>query len=186
MVGLSEFATRKVGKFSLGMRQRLGLDSVLIGSPKFIILDEPTNGLDPNGIVDIRNTILRLNQEYGITFLISSHILTELHQVATKYGILHRGQLKAEYTSKELEQQCRAVHILRHREDVNKILEYLKRFHIEIVLEEENKLIFTTREDIPEQFLKQLIQEDFNIIEYHMELETLEEYFVRLTQKGGK
>lgn len=186
MVGLSEFATRKVGKFSLGMRQRLGLASVLIGSPKFIILDEPTNGLDPNGIVDIRNTILRLNQEYGITFLISSHILTELHQVATKYGILHKGQLKAEYTSKELEKQCRAVHILRHREDVSKILEYLKRFHIEIVLEEENKLIFTTREDIPEQFLKQLIQEDFNIIEYHMELETLEEYFVRLTQKGGK
>lgn len=186
MVGLSEFATRKVGKFSLGMRQRLGLASVLIGSPKFIILDEPTNGLDPNGIVDIRNTILRLNQEYGITFLISSHILTELHQVATKYGILHRGQLKAEYTSKELEKQCRAVHILRYREDVDKILEYLKRFHIEIVLEEENKLIFTTREDIPEQFLKQLIQEDFNIIEYHMELETLEEYFVRLTQKGGK
>lgn len=183
MVGLYKFATCKVSTFSLGMRQRLGLAIALIGSPKFIILDEPTNGLDPNGIVDIRNTILKLNQEYDITFLISSHILTELHQVATKYGILHKGELIAQYTSTELEKQCKGVHILKHKDNTSQLLAYLKQFEIDIISISKNQLSFIPKKEIPEIFLKSLIYENFHIIEYHVELETLEQYFVRLTQE---
>ena len=104
-VGLGELwnVKKHAGDFSLGMRQRLGIAMALLGNPEFIILDEPMNGLDPAGIVDIRELILRLNRDMGITFLISSHILTELALVATRYGIISRGKLIEEISAEELE-----------------------------------------------------------------------------------
>ena len=110
-VGLLELynGKKKAGNFSLGMRQRLGIAMALLGDPELIILDEPMNGLDPAGIVEIRELILRLNQERGITFLISSHILTELALVATKYGIISKGKLVQEITAEELKKQCRPL-----------------------------------------------------------------------------
>ena len=109
LTGLGEVrnSKKKVKNFSLGMRQRLGLAIALLGHPDFIILDEPMNGLDPKGIVEIRELILRLNQENHITFLISSHILEELSRMATKYGFLHKGQLIKQLTKEELEEHCR-------------------------------------------------------------------------------
>ena len=105
MVGLEELweNPKRAGDFSLGMRQRLGLAMALLSDPEFIILDEPMNGLDPAGIVDIREMILHLNRDLGITFLISSHILTELALVATRYGIISRGKLLREVSAAELE-----------------------------------------------------------------------------------
>lgn len=97
---------KKAANFSLGMRQRLGIAMALIGDPEFIILDEPMNGLDPAGIVEIRELILKLNRERKITFLISSHILTELSLVATKYGIISKGKLIKEITAEELRSEC--------------------------------------------------------------------------------
>ena len=102
---------RTAGNFSLGMRQRLGIAMVLLGDPEFIILDEPMNGLDPAGIVEIRELILRLNRR-GITFLISSHILTELSLVATKYGIISRGRLIKEISAEQLRQECEKSTVL--------------------------------------------------------------------------
>ena len=93
---------KNVKNFSLGMRQRLGIAMALLGDPEFIILDEPMNGLDPTGIVEIRELILKLNRERNITFLISSHILTELSLVATKYGIISHGTLINELSADEL------------------------------------------------------------------------------------
>ena len=109
MTGLSYLRNEKknAAKFSLGMRQRLGIAMALVGDPEFIILDEPMNGLDPEGIVEIRELILKLNRENGITFLISSHILDELQKVATNYGFIHRGELVRELTAKELSEQCK-------------------------------------------------------------------------------
>lgn len=107
-VGLYDLYREKkhAGNFSLGMRQRLGIGMALLGDPKFLILDEPMNGLDPAGIVEIRELILKLNRERGITFLISSHILTELSLVATKYGIISKGKIIQEITSEELHSMC--------------------------------------------------------------------------------
>lgn len=108
MVGLNDVigSRKKVGNYSLGMRQRLGIAMSLITEAEFMVLDEPLNGLDPEGIVEIRNLILKLNREYGITFLISSHILTELSLVATKYGIISKGHIIKEVTREELEREC--------------------------------------------------------------------------------
>lgn len=107
-VGLEDLYNKRkrAGNFSLGMRQRLGIAMALLGDPEFLILDEPMNGLDPAGIVEIRELILRLNRERGITFLISSHILTELSLVATKYGIISKGKLIREITAEQLQKEC--------------------------------------------------------------------------------
>lgn len=104
---------KQAGNFSLGMRQRLGIAMALLGEPEFLILDEPMNGLDPAGIVEVRELILRLNRERGITFLISSHILTELSLVATKYGIISKGHVIKEITAEELHDECKGSTVIR-------------------------------------------------------------------------
>jgi len=107
LVGLTNTGKKKAKNFSLGMKQRLGLAIALLSDPEFLILDEPTNGLDPMGIVELRELIKKLNREKGLTVLISSHILSELHQLATSYGIVHKGKLLEELSSKELDEKCR-------------------------------------------------------------------------------
>ena len=107
LVGLSDTGKKKARNFSLGMKQRLGIAVALIGNPDFIVLDEPINGLDPQGIVEIRELILKLNRERGITVLISSHILGELSKLATHYGFIDRGRLIREISAGELEAACR-------------------------------------------------------------------------------
>lgn len=106
-VGLSGTGKKKARNFSLGMRQRLGIAAALVGSPDFLVLDEPTNGLDPQGIVEIRELLIRLNREKFITILISSHILGELSKLATAYGFIEKGALIKEISAKELDEACR-------------------------------------------------------------------------------
>ena len=101
-VGLSQYENKIVKKFSLGMKQRLAIGVALLGNPDFLILDEPINGLDPTGIQDMRNFLLKLNREEHITIMISSHILGELSKIATKYGIIKNGKLIEEITAKYL------------------------------------------------------------------------------------
>lgn len=107
LVNLKDTGKKKARDFSLGMRQRLALAIALLGNPEFLVLDEPVNGLDPTGIIELRNLLKQLNQENGITILISSHILTELHQLATCYGILHKGKLLQEISATELDERCK-------------------------------------------------------------------------------
>ncbi len=106
-VGLENTGNKKVKNFSLGMRQRLGIAVALAGSPDFLVLDEPVNGLDPQGIVEVRELILRLNRERGITVLVSSHILDELSRLATHYGFMDDGYMVKEICAEELESACR-------------------------------------------------------------------------------
>lgn len=111
LVGLAGTGKKKAKNFSLGMKQRLGIADALLGNPEFLILDEPINGLDPIGVVEIRNLIKRLCEERQITILISSHNLPEMYQTATDYIIIHKGEIKQTLTLEELDERCKH-HIL--------------------------------------------------------------------------
>ncbi|GHV12183.1 bacitracin ABC transporter ATP-binding protein [Clostridia bacterium] len=106
-VGLSGLGKKKAKDFSLGMKQRLMIAIAMIGDPEFLVLDEPMNGLDPMGIKEVRDLLLKLNKEKKLTIVISSHILDELSRMATCYGVIHKGELVDEFSSQELERRCR-------------------------------------------------------------------------------
>ena len=106
LVGLEDAGRKKVRDYSLGMKQRLGIALALLGNPDIVVLDEPINGLDPQGIVEIRDLIARQSKENGTTFIISSHILDELSKTATRYGIISNGQLLEECTAEGLNEKC--------------------------------------------------------------------------------
>lgn len=107
LVGLENTGKKKAKNFSLGMRQRLGIAIALVGDPDFLVLDEPVNGLDPQGIIEIRELILKINREKQITVLISSHILDELSRLATHYGFIDAGRIIKEISAEDLESACR-------------------------------------------------------------------------------
>lgn len=107
MVGLENVRKKKYKNYSLGMKQRLGLALALINNPDLLILDEPLNGLDPQGIVELREILSHLNKKYGITMLISSHILDELEMIATRHGFIHQGQMIEEITAEKLQEKLK-------------------------------------------------------------------------------
>ncbi len=106
LTGLADARKKKCGELSLGMKQRLGLAIALLGTPELLLLDEPINGLDPSGIIEMRNLLIRLNREHNITILLSSHILSELEQMATVYGFLQKGRLLEQISSRALQKKC--------------------------------------------------------------------------------
>lgn len=121
------------GSFSMGMKQRLGIANALLGNPEILILDEPVNGLDPQGIADIRNLIIRLNQEQNMTTIVSSHILGELEHTASKFGIVHEGRVLREITHEDLKAKKSTVQIC--IEDLEKARIALGQYHIPILQE---------------------------------------------------
>ncbi|MCW6074824.1 ATP-binding cassette domain-containing protein [Clostridium sporogenes] len=125
LVGLNNVGKKKTKNFSLGMKQRLGIAMALLSDPELLILDEPINGLDPIGIKEIRETLLKLNKERGTTILISSHILSELTQISNRYGFINDGKLIEEVTASELSNKCRMyLHLkISDSSDVSIILE---------------------------------------------------------------
>lgn len=111
-LGLTEVRNKKIKTLSLGTRQIIGIAMAMLGEPEFLILDEPINGLDPIRIIEMRELLKKLNTEYGVTMLISSHILGELHHIANYYGIIHKGRLIKEITADELNDWCKKfIHI---------------------------------------------------------------------------
>lgn len=124
VVGLKDTGRKKAKDFSLGMKQRLAIALALVGNPEFLFLDEPINGLDPMGIKDIRDLILKLNKEKNITILISSHILGELMKIATAYGVINNGDLVEQFDAKDLEKRVRSKLKLKTN-DNNKACEIL-------------------------------------------------------------
>ena len=119
IVHLTADANRKVGQYSLGMKQRLGIAMALLGSPKLLILDEPTNGLDPMGIVEVRKILTHLNKDQGKTILVSSHNLEEMHKLATDYLFISHGRLIRRMTAPQLEKSCRGGFVL-HVDDLER------------------------------------------------------------------
>lgn len=125
-VRLSDDGSKKAKDFSLGMKQRLGLAMALLGGREFLVLDEPVNGLDPEGIIEFREILRRLNKEQGVTILISSHLLSELDQLATCYGFVRKGKMIEEITAEELQEKCKSCLDI-FVDDANKAAEILKK-----------------------------------------------------------
>lgn len=119
LIGLSNAGKKRVANFSLGMKQRLALGVALLGEPEFLILDEPVNGLDPTGIIELRELLKKLVKEREVTILISSHILSELHQLATCYGFLHKGELLKQISAEKLNEECKR-HICLRTDNIQK------------------------------------------------------------------
>lgn len=182
LVGLSQAKKKKVKNFSLGMKQRLGIAIALVGEPDFIILDEPINGLDPEGIIEIRELILKLNREKGITFLISSHYLDELSKIATDYGFLDKGEIIKEITSTELENsKTKRIEI-----SVSNIVEcekYLKEKGISYEVTSDKKINLYNQINISELAIG-LSNRNCIINKFHEKEETLENYYINLI--GGE
>ncbi|WP_099157733.1 ABC transporter ATP-binding protein [Virgibacillus ndiopensis] len=185
LVGLLDTGKKKAKNFSLGMKQRLGLAIALLGDPEFLILDEPVNGLDPMGVVEIRELLKKLNQEYGITILISSHILSELHLLATHYGIIHNGELLEQLSAKELDEKCQQyLHIKVN--NPNKAATVIER-HFETqdfeVMPDGSIRLFASV-DLPGQVSKALADEGLVIEQFMPMGEDLETYFANRIGSG--
>lgn len=131
MVGLKDTGKKRVRNFSLGMRQRLGIAIALLNTPEFLILDEPVNGLDPAGIVEIRNLLKSLNKEYGMTILVSSHILEELYQTASRFIFIDKGKIIEELSDYELNERCKRHIALRTTDPQNALLVLEEKLHTE-------------------------------------------------------
>lgn len=185
-VGLDSAGKKKVKNFSMGMKQRLGLAVSLIRNPDFLVLDEPINGLDPAGIKEVRELLLKLNREKQITILISSHILGELSKVATRYGIIRDGVLMEEFGAKELEERCRKCQKITVN-DVGlaaSILEKKLSISHYDVLEGNVLRIFERTEDAA-QINRDLITGGVEITESCLSGLDLEGYFMDLLENGG-
>lgn len=177
-VGLAQTGSKKAGQFSLGMKQRLGIAIALLGNPEILILDEPINGLDPQGIKEIRDLIIKLNKEKGVTFLISSHILDELAKITTRYGIINSGELVEEIDAKELLNRSKK-NLKITVNDVNKSLELLKNnnFLNEYEVKENSIILYG---DFKESSLinKMLVENNISVSELTTNEDAFEEYFI--------
>ncbi len=182
-VGLEDDRKKKVKQFSLGMKQRLGIALSLVGHPDLLLLDEPINGLDPQGIVEIRELIARLSKERNITILISSHILEELSKIATRYGIIHNGRLIEEISHNELLRRC-SKRIELHPGDLTKAVTVIETMGIKDykVVDKEIIQIFERLEDSGEIVLE-LAKNDIKTLSIAVKNEALEDYYLALT--GG-
>lgn len=183
LVGLEHTGKKKAKNFSLGMRQRLGIAIALAGSPDFLILDEPVNGLDPQGIVETRELILKLNQEYGITVLISSHILDELAKLATYFGFIDNGHMVKEISAAELEAACRKC--VRVTVSSTKILsQVLDEFGLEHTILSDKEANIFGEISVTELTLK-LAERHCQVHSMQERDESLEHYYINLVG-GGK
>lgn len=183
LVGLEDSGKKKVKNFSLGMRQRLGIAIALVGDPDFLILDEPTNGLDPQGIIEIRELILKFNREQQITVLISSHILDELSKLATHYGFIDNGRIVKEISAGELEAACRKC-VRMEVSDTKSLARVLEGIKVDY------QILTATTADVyakvnVSRLALALEKEGCEVISMQERNESLESYYVSLVG-GGK
>lgn len=182
-VGLSNVGKKPTQSFSLGMKQRLGIALALVGDPKFIVLDEPINGLDPQGIAEMRQIIHRLSKEKGLTIIVSSHILEELVKVADSFAIINDGKLLDEFTSEELARRCSSYIVLKtsSSEKTQQILSDMEISGVE-VLDDKNVKITSSIDDTS-KVIEKLVNSDIAVYELAFKQMTLEEYYLKST--GG-
>jgi ABC-2 type transport system ATP-binding protein len=185
IVGLENVPDKKkAGEFSMGMRQRLGIALALVGEPSMIILDEPINGLDPQGIVEVRHTLEQLRDEKGITIMISSHILEELAKLADAYGIIHEGKLIEQFTNDELMQRCGQFVAIK-TPDVNAAIKALAGIGItQTSIDEDGVLRVNERLEDSDKMAAAIVKADIPLKELYVNSVSLEDYYLSLT--GGE
>ncbi|AZO95447.1 ABC transporter ATP-binding protein [Halocella sp. SP3-1] len=185
IVGLYEERNKAVGNYSLGMKQRLGIARAILHDPELLILDEPTNGLDPVGIKEIRKLIKTLAEKKKITIFMSSHILSEVEQLADTIGVIHEGRLVEEINFEELRKKNRRYIELKVSDDARTALLLENEFGIEDyeVYPEETIRIYTDHDKVA-RINKVLVNEDIEVSKIKLSEDNLEDYFVKLT--GGE
>ena len=184
LVGLENVDRKKgAGSYSLGMRQRLGIALALVGDPKMIILDEPINGLDPQGIVEVRETLAKLRDEKGITVMVSSHILDELSKVADAYGIIHEGILLDEFSAEELHKRSGRYVVIRTG-DNERAIQVLAGMNIRDAVTETDGTIRVNGEmDQTADMAKAIVNAGIALNEIYLRAVSLEDYYLSMT--GG-
>ena len=187
-VGLENAGKKNAGSFSLGMRQRLGIALALVGDPKMIVLDEPINGLDPQGIVEVRHTLEKLKEEKNITIMISSHILDELSKLADSYGIIHEGKLLDEFTTEELSSRCGQFVIIKTTDNrkavalINKMDE-LTNGEVIASTDDDGNVRVVDVLDKTIEINKALMENNIGVKEIFIQRTSLEDYYLSVT--GG-
>lgn len=184
LVGLGNTGNKKAKNFSLGMKQRLGIAVALAGDPDFLVLDEPINGLDPQGIIEMRELILKLNREHQITVLISSHILDELSRLATHYGFIDQGHIVKEISAEELENACRKCTRVKVSDTVM-LAKVLDGMSIDYDIISESEADIYKEVNVSELSLA-LAKEGASIISMSERDESLESYFISLVGGGSR
>ncbi len=182
IVGLAD-VKKPFKAFSLGMKQRLGIAGALLTSPPIVVLDEPINGLDPQGIIDMREVIKKAHNETGATFLISSHLLAELDLVATRFGFIEQGVLLKEISHQELHEQTKKSLII-EVDHVPKAQKILQSLGIEIASINNNRLALNAHLDKSNEVARALVGGGVELYDLHRQETTLEEYFMHLI--GGE
>ncbi|MEI2364822.1 ABC transporter ATP-binding protein [Niallia circulans] len=180
IVKLTEVRNKAVKKFSLGMKQRLGIAQALLGKPELLILDEPTNGLDPSGIIEIRELIKSLPKDYGITILISSHILSEIELMATHVGIINKGRLLFQGSMNDLREKQKEV-IQLEAEPRAEVEAYLK--NIGIPFEADTNYLYLEPNYQAAKVNRELIMNGYDVHQLMMKKNSLEEIFLSITGK---
>lgn len=185
LLDLTDSAGKPVKTYSLGMKERLGIARAVLTRPELLILDEPTNGLDPAGMKQIRNLMKNLCDEYGITIMVSTHILSEIESIADTVGVIHHGRLKKEISMREIEQMSLAyteLSVADERKAAYVLTEKLGLTNFKII--EDGKIrIYDTR--VPAQELSQtLILNGVAVTALGEKAETLEDYFLKMTEEG--
>ena len=181
-VGLENTGKKKAGSFSLGMRQRLGIALALVGDPRMIVLDEPINGLDPQGIVEVRQTLEKLRDEKGITIMISSHILDELGKLATALGIIHEGRLIDEFTTDELNDRC-GQYVKIQTDNNSAALALIRQRGYDASIDSDGFIRIENATDDTIAINKALVNADIGVRELTIKNISLEDYYLSVT--GG-
>lgn len=183
IVRLTEAANKKVKGYSLGMKQRLGIAAALLNQPELLILDEPTNGLDPSGIIEMRNLIKRLPAEYGMTVLISSHLLSEIDQMATTVGIVSKGKMIFQDSIEVMRQQAQQKILLRVSKSDHAWRSLLAR-GIQAEYKDEKILLYERSEENIAKIVHMLVQDGFSIYRVEEEKRSLEDIFLKMTAEA--
>ncbi len=183
IVDLAKTGKKRAGKFSLGMKQRLSIGVALLHDPKILVLDEPTNGLDPSGILEIRKLLTRINQEKNTTIVISSHLLSEIEKLVTHVGIINKGNILFQGTLAELQDiQNQQASVIFRTDNLKEAFVIFKEKGIDSKIENDKIILPSLAKDKIAELNKELIMRGFSVFEISQQRNDLESIFMDLTK----